>query len=550
MTVSGADFLPIIMDRNYPAETTSIETILPNIPAGYNRTVDLGFFISGTCGDMTHADFLGTTENVVVQSGEVTRVNMTLTLPIRPDTGVIIVDGGVVTRIERKLHAEVVDANRTPLGGVTCKITENGAEIGLATSASDPLGLLNTRVTVGIGTTQLTLNCTHPDFLPVTKISRLVGDSQPRYSTFIAAVIMGAPPSPASQELCDGQDNNGNGQIDEGFADTDADGTADCVDLDADNDGIPNADESGLGGIAIINPDTGNTGSFVTTPNGYIITSGPTSVMLPPGASAAGGEAIAIRLTFGSFPTIVMEGIQLPPGTTKGVVMPFGMGDAVCIKDSPMPSVTADCEGRFEMIIPIPNAIGAITTVPGMAENPSGGVDIPTTYVVTRVSETQIKVEGLMNSSVGAIALTCGGLPVTLVGTHRNDAIYGTAGPDVIMGLSGNDEIWGRDGDDIICGGEGNDKLYGKAGNDILLGGSGNDRLYGSRGDDTLTGGSGMDRLYGNEGNDILSGGEGNDHLYGSSGDDAIDGGDGTDRCHENDGANTAVHCEKEGDVP
>ena len=39
-------------------------------------------------------------------------------------------------------------------------------------------------------------------------------------------------------ELCDGQDNNCNQQVDEGFDDTDGDGVADCVDKDSDGDGI------------------------------------------------------------------------------------------------------------------------------------------------------------------------------------------------------------------------------------------------------------------------------------------------------------------------
>ena len=38
-------------------------------------------------------------------------------------------------------------------------------------------------------------------------------------------------------ELCDGVDNNCDGQVDEGFADTDLDGAKDCQDMDDDNDG-------------------------------------------------------------------------------------------------------------------------------------------------------------------------------------------------------------------------------------------------------------------------------------------------------------------------
>ena len=41
------------------------------------------------------------------------------------------------------------------------------------------------------------------------------------------------------QEVCDGVDNNANGEIDEGFDDTDSDGMSNCIDPDDDNDGVP-----------------------------------------------------------------------------------------------------------------------------------------------------------------------------------------------------------------------------------------------------------------------------------------------------------------------
>ena len=50
----------------------------------------------------------------------------------------------------------------------------------------------------------------------------------------------------AQPEICDGGDNNCNGQIDEVFLDTDGDAQANCVDADDDDDGIPD-DGNGSG---------------------------------------------------------------------------------------------------------------------------------------------------------------------------------------------------------------------------------------------------------------------------------------------------------------
>ncbi len=46
----------------------------------------------------------------------------------------------------------------------------------------------------------------------------------------------GDPPVP---EVCDGLDNNCDGETDEGYPDTDGDGTADCLESDKDGDGVP-----------------------------------------------------------------------------------------------------------------------------------------------------------------------------------------------------------------------------------------------------------------------------------------------------------------------
>jgi len=55
-------------------------------------------------------------------------------------------------------------------------------------------------------------------------------------------------PSTPSEEICDGIDNNGNGLIDEGFADTDGDGVADCVDNCPE---VANPDQADLDGNGI-----------------------------------------------------------------------------------------------------------------------------------------------------------------------------------------------------------------------------------------------------------------------------------------------------------
>ncbi|WP_179375746.1 collagen-binding domain-containing protein [Winogradskyella wichelsiae] len=54
--------------------------------------------------------------------------------------------------------------------------------------------------------------------------------------------------TPVTEEICDGIDNNGDGDIDEGFADTDGDGVADCIDNCPE---VANADQADLDGNGI-----------------------------------------------------------------------------------------------------------------------------------------------------------------------------------------------------------------------------------------------------------------------------------------------------------
>lgn len=97
---------------------------------------------------------------------------------------------------------------------------------------------------------------------------------------------------------------------------------------------------------------------------------------------------------------------------------------------------------------------------------------------------------------------SCGGLPVTIMGSDDDDVIRGTRHRDVIDGRGGADVIRGLGGRDWICGGSGRDRVVGGTGGDELNGGQGRDRLAGGRGRDVLHGGAGRDALDGQAGSD------------------------------------------------
>ena len=138
------------------------------------------------------------------------------------------------------------------------------------------------------------------------------------------------------------------------------------------------------------------------------------------------------------------------------------------------------------------------------------------------------------------LAVSCGGVKATIVGTGAGERIRGTVRRDVIVARGGADTILGRGGNDVICGGPGNDTVAAGPGQDRVRGDEGKDRLNGGGGPDVLTGldgadvingGGGNDDLRGLGGNDVLRGDAGADSLIGGVGHDSANGGTGNDSC-------------------
>jgi hypothetical protein len=193
-------------------------------------------------------------------------------------------------------------------------------------------------------------------------------------------------------------------------------GTGSC---DVDNDGLTNSFEQGFGGggISIVNPETGDTGTATgSAAAGSTVTSGSISVTFPPGTQAAG--TIVITFVPGAYPGVQIQGALLPPGQTKTVTMPVGSGNGICVNDSATATL-ADAQGaacgappphpnqcpHSAIKLDVPATVGASTSVSTQTIFPEC---TPTTYVVTRVNATQVSIAGLVHTALGS----CGPPPV------------------------------------------------------------------------------------------------------------------------------------------
>ena len=127
---------------------------------------------------------------------------------------------------------------------------------------------------------------------------------------------------------------------------------------------------------------------------------------------------------------------------------------------------------------------------------------------------------------VGAVAM--------LWGSHFDDDLRGSAGPDTIWAMRGHDRVVVGRGNDALFGEalDDDDEVSDEAGNE-LSGGPGRDVVVAFHGDDVLSGGPGADRLAAYTGTDRLDGGRGDDVLqdtFTTEPDQVLEGGPGRDR--------------------
>ncbi|MBK8480364.1 MAG: hypothetical protein IPL40_04185 [Proteobacteria bacterium] len=193
LQVGAAGVAPMRAEQSYPAGTVVIETVMPNLPVGTDREVELGIFRDGSCDpDFKGADWYGSASGVEIRQGDVTIVQLVLRAG-----GSEELTGSVVVRAEsveiRRLHAEVVDPISTPVAGASCQVFAGADPLGTVVSGSDAatLGVIDADIQAPPGTPSLRLECRHPVYAAASKdalwVASGLGATQ---GTFVATVIM------------------------------------------------------------------------------------------------------------------------------------------------------------------------------------------------------------------------------------------------------------------------------------------------------------------------------------------------------------------------
>jgi hypothetical protein len=162
--------------------------------------------------------------------------------------------------------------------------------------------------------------------------------------------------------------------------------------LDADNDGLTDDFESGFGGSGVTVSGAGSTSSTGDAESGSTITADDVTVTLPPGTTASTPDSEISITVLADPPAAALSGIVLPPGETKSLTIPIGGKNAICIDDSAAATIESVATGVCaspKVEIGVPAAVGDSNTA-----NP---------YVVTRTSDTHVRVDGLMHSAIAMV---------------------------------------------------------------------------------------------------------------------------------------------------
>ncbi len=314
----------------------------------------------------------------------------------------------------------------------------------------------------------------------------------------------------------------------------------------------------------------------ISLPAGFVLTQGPSSVSLKPGAvvtfivsmktDAAAGLGGLVQVASDDPDenpfTFVVSGQAVTPAPVinvaiprrRGRVTPLATGGSVSFgtvtQGAALPGVTfivtnAGTTRLWSGAIALPAGfvlVEGLTKYIQPGQSDTFTVQMSTKHVgsfggsmvVPNSDATRnpyvVQIGGSVNASVGGVGntevvATFAGGTLTVFGTAAADDSVVSGKSRAITVTANGHTVGGSPFANVIKivvdAGAGNDS--------VLLNTSVNGTLNGEDGNDVLTGGSGNDVLNGGAGDDVLDGGDGNDALLGGTGNDALTGGPGVD---------------------
>jgi hypothetical protein len=161
---------------------------------------------------------------------------------------------------------------------------------------------------------------------------------------------------------------------------------------DSDDDGLSDEFESGFGGTGVTVSGAGSVSATGDAESGSTITADDVTVALPPGATAFDASTEIAIMVSAVPPPPAISGVMLSDGVTKSIELPIGGNNAICIDDSPAATIesVATDDGTSPLV-----EVGVPATV--------GNALASGQYVVTRTSDTHVRVDGLTHSAVAMI---------------------------------------------------------------------------------------------------------------------------------------------------